>query len=845
MSSPSPHSPEAVLEHLDWVRGLARRLCADACMADDVTQEVVIAAVRQQPPRGLSLRRWLGSIVRNRSRQTLREETRRRGYEGQMDPGTDVPATADFVEKLAVQRRVVDAVLALQEPYRSTLLLRYYEDQSPARIARLTGVPVATVKTRLRRSLAQLRRDMDSEFGSDGRSWLLALIPILPPSSALRALGSGVLFMSIKPLIATLIILVTTVAIYAPWEPGQPASPGTAAAAQPQAEVELLVPVVDPVSIRPESTRERRSQVAVASPVEEAKLPASTAPMLDVLARVFDLESNPVAGVELLLRSSSATRDGQEQEAGQVLGTTDREGRLRIDLPKEGGVLFVDSETYQTVVEGAVIPMGESATPTVIVARPRRLSGRVVNANGEPIPDAQLAYTSNSNLRTYLDVPVDRQSRPTWSRTADATGYFVFESVPELPGSALTAQRAGFLSRWIDLPDLGDAEIEVVLTELSNKANVLFGQVFDPYGRTVEAAQVSFGQLAVKTDGEGVFQLDLIEAPEHPVVRAVKAGYLPAQYALEEDAQWPFPLRLVLGSAPLEISGKVLDENATPIAGLRIEPFDATEFGWVSTGTPANPSLMGMTVENLLAGTPNPEPVVTDERGNFHLRGLLDRNYRLQLENPGTLQVVLSAPIAAGSAGVEIVLPGAGELTAVAGRVTDTEGQPLTGVNVFTSRDIDAQSLGADQGTSINGPTQQTDEAGSFRFRALIAKGLQITVVPDNRYATKRLTLDDFEDPTAIELELTRNASLRVDLGSQPNLADAFELHRPDGEQESMLISEGLSSFWVKQGWFSEGRSGLYIVPEGEFSLVLFLNGQEVTRAELNLTDGETREVNF
>ena len=39
----SHHSPEAVLEHLDWVQALARRLVSDPARAEDLGQEAALA----------------------------------------------------------------------------------------------------------------------------------------------------------------------------------------------------------------------------------------------------------------------------------------------------------------------------------------------------------------------------------------------------------------------------------------------------------------------------------------------------------------------------------------------------------------------------------------------------------------------------------------------------------------------------------------------------------------------------------------------------------------------------------------------------------------------------------
>ncbi len=73
-------------------------------------------------------------------------------------------------------RAVVDAVLALDEPYRSVVLARYFRGWDPNRIARESAIPIATVKSRLQRALSLLREKLDRTHG--GRAnWALALAP--------------------------------------------------------------------------------------------------------------------------------------------------------------------------------------------------------------------------------------------------------------------------------------------------------------------------------------------------------------------------------------------------------------------------------------------------------------------------------------------------------------------------------------------------------------------------------------------------------------------------------------------------------------------------------------------
>jgi protocatechuate 3,4-dioxygenase beta subunit len=108
-------------------------------------------------------------------------------------------------------RKVVDAVLALDEPYRSTITLRYFDELSPQEIARQLGVPVRTVKTRLRRALEQLQGRLDRVHGGDRGAWCLALLPLLPAPSASAGTGAltvGVLAMKKKLVVAAALICV-------------------------------------------------------------------------------------------------------------------------------------------------------------------------------------------------------------------------------------------------------------------------------------------------------------------------------------------------------------------------------------------------------------------------------------------------------------------------------------------------------------------------------------------------------------------------------------------------------------------------------------------------------------
>jgi RNA polymerase sigma factor (sigma-70 family) len=103
-------------------------------------------------------RRATRPAARNLAIKRLRGDRRRVRREETVARPEGVPSDADVLERERLRRGVVDAVLALPEPYRATLLLRYFEDLPPREIARRTGVPVETVRTRTRRAISPAGR---------------------------------------------------------------------------------------------------------------------------------------------------------------------------------------------------------------------------------------------------------------------------------------------------------------------------------------------------------------------------------------------------------------------------------------------------------------------------------------------------------------------------------------------------------------------------------------------------------------------------------------------------------------------------------------------------------------
>jgi RNA polymerase sigma factor (sigma-70 family) len=167
---------ETLLAHASWLRGLALRLVRDADEADDLVQDTWVATVQHAPDTARPVRPWLAKVLVNALRMRARRDGRRTAREqATLVLGDDVPSPERLVERAQAQRTLVDLVLRLEEPYRSTVLLHFCEGVSLADIARAQAVPASTVRRRLKTALDQLRRGLDDEAGGR-KQWAGLLI---------------------------------------------------------------------------------------------------------------------------------------------------------------------------------------------------------------------------------------------------------------------------------------------------------------------------------------------------------------------------------------------------------------------------------------------------------------------------------------------------------------------------------------------------------------------------------------------------------------------------------------------------------------------------------------------
>ena len=157
---------ETVLRELyDRYGGLVHRV-GMACLpthhdAEDVTQATFVAAWRGRqtydPDRG-TLAGWLLGIARRQAVDRLRALRREQTLLASVfrQPGADLPD--DLAPERVVDRLVVlDELRRLTDEQRRVLELAFFDDLTHGQIAGVTGLPLGTVKSHLRRGLARLR----------------------------------------------------------------------------------------------------------------------------------------------------------------------------------------------------------------------------------------------------------------------------------------------------------------------------------------------------------------------------------------------------------------------------------------------------------------------------------------------------------------------------------------------------------------------------------------------------------------------------------------------------------------------------------------------------------------
>lgn len=583
MSSTTTFSVEQLLAQAGWARSLARQLVADAAAADDVVQEALVAAMRERPRADRPLRPWLERVVRNFATNVRRNRRTRELHEraaAELTSSAAGSATDEVVAKAEGQQRVVSAVLALDEPYRSVVLLRFFEGLSAAEIARRQLVPPGTVRWRLSAGLQQLRERFDGDANGDSHLWCASLIPlagfrsigelaaVVPfraahlsnavarPGHSSWATGmTGVLAMK-SAWMMSVVVAIVAAASFLLWsnQGGEaPDSNSLVAGAQPVVP-QVGMPAAQVAAVEREEV-EREAGRPAPSPASNDSDPkvAGSQSGWRASARVqfVDTQGAPVPGVR--------ARFGRRE-----VGVSDSQGQLQLPVPAPfagrrrhtTGLDFAAShERFATVTRSIAVSElrgdgDQVEIGTIELEAGGSVEGTVLDASGQPAAGARVAVEGRSNgvARTsnvLAMMPVSQDRVGSASAETDASGHYRIEGI--LLGASKVSASFDPTAWWVDTV-AAECSVQVVASvtaradlQLARRIpvdRVLTVKVVDPDNRPVQMAYLSGrssgSHSTVHTDEHGVARIGfhrggrvanlVVTAPEERFPRIVHDG---------------------------------------------------------------------------------------------------------------------------------------------------------------------------------------------------------------------------------------------------------------------------------------------------------------------------------
>ncbi|WP_299203878.1 sigma-70 family RNA polymerase sigma factor [uncultured Tateyamaria sp.] len=144
------------------VKGFLMKSGADASLAEECAQEVMATCWHKAhmfDPARASVATWIFTIARNRKIDVLRKQRRPEPEDLAWGPEEE-PDQADVMAMQQESEQLGQAIAELPEAQRELIQKAYFGDLSHSEIAAQTGLPLGTIKSRIRLALERLRHAM-------------------------------------------------------------------------------------------------------------------------------------------------------------------------------------------------------------------------------------------------------------------------------------------------------------------------------------------------------------------------------------------------------------------------------------------------------------------------------------------------------------------------------------------------------------------------------------------------------------------------------------------------------------------------------------------------------------
>lgn len=147
------------------IKSMMIKAGAEPALADDLAQEAMLTVWRKaglyDGNRG-SVATWIFTIARNLRIDKLRRQSSRPHQDvADIEIKSDAPDGVAVTEESEIVDKVTVALQALPPAQREVVVLSYVEDMAHGAIAERLGIPVGTVKSRLRLAYEKLRNELE------------------------------------------------------------------------------------------------------------------------------------------------------------------------------------------------------------------------------------------------------------------------------------------------------------------------------------------------------------------------------------------------------------------------------------------------------------------------------------------------------------------------------------------------------------------------------------------------------------------------------------------------------------------------------------------------------------
>jgi RNA polymerase sigma factor (sigma-70 family) len=406
------------IRELEGMRALARALAHGD--ADDLLQDAAVAALEHPPATDRPLRPWLATVILNRWRMNRRGEARRTAREQVVEVAEAAPDQPDPIDRARLLQRLSDALVALDEPFRQTVIARYLDGKSAAQIAREVGVPAGTVRWRLKTGLARLRAALDD--AAPRRHWQLALVPA----------GALVKTKSKISLVALLLLLLAggAVLLHGHQERSSPASTSTTA---PPAKQSALAKAAGPAAPADVPTHAEPTAGQGKATVETTELAGGAA-----AGRVINWSTGDgVPNAELTFTGELGAVTVRTGEGGAFELAPPAPGGYTLTAIAAQGFLPYAPEYLHSSVHVQLAKNRAVRGLTVFLFPALDYHGKVVDDAGKPVAGAHVKLLGTPQGEQAID-------RLATEWTSDKDGEFVFHAADYAVLEATAGDRRGW-----------------------------------------------------------------------------------------------------------------------------------------------------------------------------------------------------------------------------------------------------------------------------------------------------------------------------------------------------------------------------------------------------------------